>query len=552
MTQIYNMADGRFLTIADPPFGGDGLYMVVTDANGVETVSYASVSASGLHEEFGGVVTHPGGGFDLHYSRGGINYVRSFDASGTASGPEAAINFGFAISYDAARGHLDMGDGRFAHMQGDFLIIFDPSVPDLTFGQTTVSFPQEAALVQVGSKFMAILTTKPNADEGETYIQIFNANATPDGPPILLSEGDHRLQELFGYGIDGVQAIELDNGNYAIAYSDFMLDPLGNVTADRQSVWVKIVSPTGGTVTAEFLASPNNGDGDTFKPKLYDLDDGSFALVYRTYLPIAGVDRVELRVFDENGIELESHVLNAAIRSEYLIVTGDGQVLDMASLSPVLLLDLEIGGGPVNETGDSGANDMSGSEFDDVLNGKGGADTLDGLDGDDLLKGGSGADRILGGAGRDTLEGGNGDDLLKGGKGHDTLQGGAGRDTLEGGKGHDVLKGEKGYDLLKGGAGDDTLRGQKGEDTLNGGQGDDLLEGGIGADRFVFADGHGSNVISDFEDGIDEIRITSGANAYADLTLTSVGADVRISWGTTEVLVQNIDKSDLTDTDFSF
>ena len=114
---------------------------------------------------------------------------------------------------------------------------------------------------------------------------------------------------------------------------------------------------------------------------------------------------------------------------------------------------------------------------------------LRGGEADDMLSGGSGADEIYG-------EGGN-----------DQLEGGAGEDALFGGNGNDVLVGGSGGDQLEGGVGDDALFGGIGADQLIAGLGDDILTGGDGDDIFVFTQGNGSDVITDFVSGEDSIDL---------------------------------------------
>jgi len=84
---------------------------------------------------------------------------------------------------------------------------------------------------------------------------------------------------------------------------------------------------------------------------------------------------------------------------------------------------------------------VTGSAFDDVLDGDAEANELTGLDGNDAITGGAGADKLVGGAGNDTLIGGDGNDDLYGGDGDDTLDAGAGDDMLVGGAGSDILIG---------------------------------------------------------------------------------------------------------------
>lgn len=155
------------------------------------------------------------------------------------------------------------------------------------------------------------------------------------------------------------------------------------------------------------------------------------------------------------------------------------------------LRDLEI-------HGDDGDNKIYGGEGDDALYGEAGKDVLYGRSGDDWLAGGSQADVIYGGAGDDFLIGDTGKDKLRGGAGDDSIFGGRGADNMRGGSGDDDLHGFNGADILKGGGGNDVLFGDKGNDTLT---------GGAGADVFHFGVLHGSDVITDFEDGVDLLHL---------------------------------------------
>ncbi len=108
-------------------------------------------------------------------------------------------------------------------------------------------------------------------------------------------------------------------------------------------------------------------------------------------------------------------------------------------------------------------------------------------------------DTLNGGPDNDTLNGGDGNDSLNGNNGDDSLIGGNGNDTLNGVSGSDTLIGGDGNDSLNGGAGTDTLIGGDGDDSLIGGVGTDTLTGGAGADRFAYtATNQGVDTITDF------------------------------------------------------
>ncbi|MBX7248945.1 MAG: hypothetical protein K1X35_07810 [Caulobacteraceae bacterium] len=198
---------------------------------------------------------------------------------------------------------------------------------------------------------------------------------------------------------------------------------------------------------------------------------------------------------------------------------------------------------------------------------------MNGGDGDDLLIGGAGADAFNGGAGTDvadyrtatgglslnlltnvhtgdalgdtfssierylltnfddTFVGSAANEIVDGYDGNDNLQGGGGVDSLRGLNGNDTLDGGDGNDTLQGGAGTDTLSGGLGNDKLYGDAGSDSLSGGAGTDQFIWSGNSnlGSDHITDFENGIDKIRlIGTGATQFSDLV---IGHDIN-GWAT--------------------
>jgi RTX calcium-binding nonapeptide repeat (4 copies) len=191
---------------------------------------------------------------------------------------------------------------------------------------------------------------------------------------------------------------------------------------------------------------------------------------------------------------------------------------------------------------------QGGSGNDTLLSGGDGGDWLDGGAGDDQLLSDAGDDTLLGGSGNDDLDGYSGDDLLRGNEGHDQLSGSLGDDQLYGddgndvlngwsdddqlygGEGRDVLQGESGSDDLFGGAGDDVLDAGEGNDFLDGGDGDDTLTGGAGSDAFWIGDTVGSDVITDFEVGVDllevELRVGDGDKMLENSVTVAAGDSV--------------------------
>lgn len=102
----------------------------------------------------------------------------------------------------------------------------------------------------------------------------------------------------------------------------------------------------------------------------------------------------------------------------------------------------------------------------------------------------------------------------------------------------DRLEGNASANNLLGGAGVDTLLGLAGGDRLIGGAGADVLTGGAGLDTFVFLPTDGIDKITDFVVGQDHIELRA-ANALADITFTQVGADVRLTFGALQILVEH-------------
>lgn len=245
---------------------------------------------------------------------------------------------------------------------------------------------------------------------------------------------------------------------------------------------------------------------------------------------------------------------------------------------------MSLGGNDTINT-DGGNDVLNGGSGNDSLVAGNGADIVIGGDGNDTIGGGNGNDRISGNTGDDKITGGFNNDLILGGTGNDTaifsgttsatvnlnivigqitgrgtdqllgienLTGGSAADTLIGDAVANYLIGVQGNDSLVGNAGNDTLEGGLNLDTLVGGSGNDSLTGGGGVDTFVFATGAGVDVISDFVDASDLIRITSGATSFANITVTDSGADAIITFSDVSITLKNVDHALISGADFVF
>ncbi|GAB5447428.1 calcium-binding protein [Gymnodinialimonas sp.] len=189
--------------------------------------------------------------------------------------------------------------------------------------------------------------------------------------------------------------------------------------------------------------------------------------------------------------------------------------------------DLIYGGG--------GRDEIWGGNQGDTIYGGAGVDTIRGGQGEDLIFGGNERDIILGDNSNDTLYGEDGNDVVRGGNGQDLIYGGVGNDRLFGANHDDTIYAGEGNDLVRagfqsdwvhGGAGNDYIVGGGGFDTLIGGEGNDTMEGNFNADRFVFEDGHGNDVILDFDASNDAEKISfndlSTIDTYEDVMAAAV------------------------------
>ena len=242
--------------------------------------------------------------------------------------------------------------------------------------------------------------------------------------------------------------------------------------------------------------------------------------------------------------------------SDYIVSNGAAHSLVGGNGS-----DFLIGNGGNDRLDGGNQNDfLDGGTGNDILLGGQGVDTLFGGEGDDLVLGGNRNDEVHGDAGNDRVFGGNGSDEVFGEDGNDILRGGAVDDLLDGGAGDDAIFGGTGIDTILGGAGNDSIDGRGGFDTINGGAGNDSLTGGFNADIFVFEDGFGVDIITDFASTSNAERIDLSAvlefTDFADLSanhLTQSGSDVIIDDGLgNSITLTGVDISDLDAIDFVF
>jgi Ca2+-binding RTX toxin-like protein len=66
---------------------------------------------------------------------------------------------------------------------------------------------------------------------------------------------------------------------------------------------------------------------------------------------------------------------------------------------------------------------------------------------------------------------------------------------------------ESGHSAITGGEADDMISGGAGEETIDGAGGNDVMSGGLGADIFLIAHDSGTDVVTDFVQGVDKVDV---------------------------------------------
>lgn len=172
------------------------------------------------------------------------------------------------------------------------------------------------------------------------------------------------------------------------------------------------------------------------------------------------------------------------------------------------------------------------------------------LGGDVMLGGGNDLFVNRGGTVDGVVEGGNGNDVFRilsgnvlvgelAGGGQDLLQTRVSYTLADGasieifaalGKANINLTGNDEQNQVIGNNGRNILSGLGGDDLVSGRGGNDRLSGGGGVDTFNFVNGHGKDVITDFEQGVDRLNFEhyNGVTSTDDLVMSQKGDDVLI------------------------
>ncbi len=493
----------------------------------------------------------------------GVESRASIPTTGDQANPEvtALLNGGYVVTYeDESVGHSRV------------VAVFYDAAGNATSGQINVSGGgtnnmRSPEITTLNNGRVVIAWQDDSAQNA--YYRVYNANGSAATTRQLVSAPGAEDIEA------GINVAALSDGGFALSWVQSAWNAVSSVyegTVYAQSFNSSGAATSGAQMIAEYDTS--SSPADINETAIIPLDDGGYGVM-------------------SPGM-LGRYVGQPTEFSDYIIMDVAGE--------------LDAMGGNDNVIGSSGDDTIIGGDGNDVLRGMGGNDRIflgsgqwgraEGGDGDDLLNsdgvailiGGAGNDVLVGGnspsygdelvggigddalrgrGGGDTLIGGDGNDMLFGGTGDDDLIGGAGNDRMIGGTDDGSFRGGDGNDIMVGHRGEDTFIGGSGQDTINGRNGDDIMQGGGQRDYFVFTDllpdltlppevdqvlTYGHDVILDFQNGIDRIRLAATADyaGFGDLQISENGANalIELSEGSS-ILVMGA-AGDLDASDFIF
>jgi Ca2+-binding RTX toxin-like protein len=403
-------------------------------------------------------------------------------------------------------------------------------------------------------------------------VQVFNADATPDGSNVVISEAGGKIQysvELANLTGNSVAATWSDFDNVAISSevltrvfevapsfsdgNDYIDGTNAGETMDGLGGNDYILALSGDDIIfgrdgADWIvggggADQMDGGSGTDMVSFVDMPQGVIADMAAGTAQVANTIDTFTNFENLTGSIYGDYIVgddgNNRLRGlgdyDWMVGSGGadsfdgGTGRDMVSYvfaETRVVVDLGLGQGLEGQAlGDTYANveRLTGSIYSDLFYGADGAEDFRGLGGDDWFVGsGGGKDRYDGGTGRDTVSyssssaGVNASLLL--GRG---LTGDAARDlytnveNLTGTSFVDTLTGDNGRNVLRGFAGDDVIYGNGGADRITGGRGDDTINGGSGWDYAFFSEDRDAYSV-----------VTNGAvTTVTQLTGTSDGTD---------------------------
>ena len=243
-----------------------------------------------------------------------------------------------------------------------------------------------------------------------------------DGDDILSGGGDDDIL-IGGAGTDIAVYASANTADYRItetAPGEYMVEAQGGTGEGSDTLTGIEIIRLGGTDFA--IADLADIPGVTID--LTETDDVYTGTQYDDIINGLGGDDI---IFGLAG----NDILNGGAGADILDGGVGNDTITYVDETSGLTVNLRLDRGTGSAAGDSfvSIENVSGSNFFDILAGDFGDNILWGLGGDDTLNGDRGDDILHGGIGNDTLSGGDGVDVMNGGEGDDTLIGGSGVDT---------------------------------------------------------------------------------------------------------------------------
>ncbi|QHQ34314.1 hypothetical protein [Algicella marina] len=502
-----------------------GTTMVFVTGNTDSGVSVFSLDASGV---LGELSAFPDDGFT---SLSGTRFVETAVVDG--------VPLVFATGYNASGVSVFTVDNA-----GNLTSVFDQA------DNAALELAGTSGMTVVERNGVTYLAVAGYSDQGFT---LFSVSATG-----VLTEVDEVSGAAFANGTWDLEAVEINGSDFIVA---------NNYSGD--SVTMFALEDDGTLTHVDTVA--NGGDLN-----LNGAEYGTFVTIDGVLFYVAtGALNSGLSVFEVGTGE--NALIGSADDDTIIGLQGDDELLGRQGDDV-----LDAGAGEDLLSGGNGRDTLIGGEGADILIGGNSVDTASYASSDfavtvnlgsglatggdangdvfvsiESLIGSSRSDNLTGDGGVNRIDGGSGSDVINGGGGNDRLYGEDGFDIISGDAGDDLLSGANGQDELYGGAGEDDIRGGGGADILVGGAGNDILTGNGSIDQFIFEDGFGNDIITDFRNNrelIDFSALTT-VDEFSDLILFSQngGADTLvIASGSDSVLLEGITVGQLSDADFIF
>ncbi|MEM8577767.1 MAG: calcium-binding protein [Pseudomonadota bacterium] len=274
------------------------------------------------------------------------------------------------------------------------------------FGGNAFSSPMEAATLEIAFVTGPVNATSPSANVLQAPIQITL-------PPNIFN------YVLFGEGAFPVDMVQLDNGNFVVAFSAYT-----NVNGGPQGIWMTVVQPDGTVVMAPQVVDDDPNAGRS-QPSLQLLNGGSFILAFeesgsRPDFIVQhwseGLELISQTQFDPASLA-SLDMRNVAITaSGNVLVSDDGVTEVVADIDPAARPPLPIIRGSIGD--------------DTMLDGTNDAEQILGFTGNDSIRAFAGDDEIILDTGNHTIQAGAGDDTITIELGALVIDGGAGLDVV--------------------------------------------------------------------------------------------------------------------------